>query len=298
MKKYLYLTICICSILLITPRISRAATLELRFDEATFNANGQAIVQLLLAPSEQKINALGGELVIVSGKASFKEIQSGNSIISAWLQTPQLKNNTVSFSGIIPGGFSGLYSPFNKDLQPGIVMSVALTIEERGKVVLGLRNMEVYADNGDIQPLNLEPNQLEIDFIKSNRSANSGLSVDTVPPVNFSAQIIKIPEGPQDWFVAFAAEDTESGIDHYEIQETRELAPNPLAWKRGESPFRLEDQSRRSTVFIKAIDHSGQEAIMSVPPAPINYSLWYWIAGGILLAFLLIYGFYYRWQRV
>jgi len=37
---------------------------------------------------------------------------------------PVLKNGEISFSGVIPGGFSGVLSPYYKGYKPGKVFSL------------------------------------------------------------------------------------------------------------------------------------------------------------------------------
>lgn len=298
MKKYYLLLAFIFCILVARPRIAAAATLRLSFDGTTFTTNGQAIIHLLLLPSDQKINALAGEVSVLSGNASFKEIQTGNSIISVWLELPHLTDHSITFSGIIPGGFSGIYSPFEKTTQPGTILTTSLNVTQPNKVVIGLKNVQIYAGRGELQPVIIEPNQLEIDFSKASSATAAGVFPDSTPPSNFSAEIIKLPEGPDGWYAIFSALDSGSGIDHYEIQENSTATADPNKWHVAQSPFLLQDQKRQHYIFFKAVDHSGLEAISFLPPLVVNHTPWYIIFAAVALLACLIYGVYRLKRRL
>jgi hypothetical protein len=87
------------------------------------------------------------------------------------------------------------------------------------------------------------------------------------------------------WFLVFATQDKGSGIDHYEILETRSNIKAILInkkiflnyfkkqWKIGESPYMLNDQKLQSYIFVKAIDKAGNERIVKLKPQ--NPLLWY-----------------------
>ena len=91
--------------------------------------------------------------------------------------------------------------------------------------------------------------------------------IDTLPPEPFE---ITIGQNPSifagQYFLTFAAVDKTSGIDHFEILETRK---GKGKWERGESPYLLKDQSLTSIIKVKAVDKAGNERIAEIVP-PLN----------------------------
>ena len=96
--------------------------------------------------------------------------------------------------------------------------------------------------------------------------------IDTTKPEEFKPEIGRDPaifEGK--YFLSFATVDKMSGIDHYEIIETRDKKQD--IWKKVESPYLLEDQSLQSKILVKAVDKAGNERIskMTLPSKPFPY---------------------------
>ena len=86
------------------------------------------------------------------------------------------------------------------------------------------------------------------------------------------------------------AQDKGSGNDHYEVAEKRgeEIQTyEKLRWKEVLSPYVLEDQELKSTLYVKAVDRAGNERIATVPPKNElslyeKYFVWIIILVGIL----------------
>jgi hypothetical protein len=95
---------------------------------------------------------------------------------------------------------------------------------------------------------------------------------DTESPESFSlmlAQDIDIFE--KDYFIVFVAQDKGSGIDYYEVQETKNLLEDEQggSWQLAESPYRIIDQSLDSFIYIKAIDRAGNIRISLLEPTKV-----------------------------
>ena len=95
-------------------------------------------------------------------------------------------------------------------------------------------------------------------------------------PETFSPEVARDPDifGGQ-WFAVFDTQDKISGIDHYEVLESK-LKYHQLAfgfWNRSESPYLLSDQKLESYIFIKAVDKSGNKRIETISPR--NPIIWY-----------------------
>jgi len=109
--------------------------------------------------------------------------------------------------------------------------------------------------------------------------------IDSVPPEKFKPEIGRDPaifEGK--YFLSFATVDKMSGIDHYEILETRDKKQD--IWKKVESPHLLRDQSLGSKILVKAVDKAGNERISEIIPPAKPFP--YWIIPIIIICLVII----------
>ena len=114
---------------------------------------------------------------------------------------------------------------------------------------------------------------------------------DNIPPEPFEIEINHDPsilDGK--YFITFLTTDKQTGLDYYEISETRSKKQED--WKRGTSPYLLEDQSLRSIIKVRAKDKAGNERIveyaplLEIPPFP------WWLIILILSGMGTAYWFY------
>jgi hypothetical protein len=94
-----------------------------------------------------------------------------------------------------------------------------------------------------------------------------GTPTDTIAPEEFSLEVVQDPnvfEGL--WFLVFDTQDKGSGISYYEVQERTREGIKANAWKKGQSPYMLKDQSLRSFIYVKAVDKAGNERISILSP--------------------------------
>jgi len=102
--------------------------------------------------------------------------------------------------------------------------------------------------------------------------------IDVTSPEEFKPEIGKasaVFEGK--YFIAFSTIDKQTGIDYYEILEADKRGYQrgtirKAEWKKGSSPYLLEDQSLRSVIKVKAVDKAGNERIEEiVPPYKVTW---------------------------
>jgi len=86
----------------------------------------------------------------------------------------------------------------------------------------------------------------------------------------------------------FGTQDKGSGIDHYEVAESDNPFVNEanLVWRRAESPELLQDQSGRSTVYVKAVDRDGNVRIEKVLGTAGRLYKWLAICGILILCII------------
>ena len=99
------------------------------------------------------------------------------------------------------------------------------------------------------------------------KKATFRVMIDATPPEEFELKIVPI-EGKN--YLAFATTDKTSGVDHYEISETKR--ESQTSWEIGEIPYLLKDQNLRSVILVKAVDKAGNERIAKIiPPYKISW---------------------------
>jgi len=213
-------------------------------------------VDVLLDPQKQDINALEGVLR-VTGLSSDVSLEDGNSIVTLWTERPNSKTNVdaheITFSGIIPVGFSGVLSSSYAGSKPGLLFSIFIPQTETGVVRIETASGKVYLNDG--QGTALELPAARIRFSPASVTGSIRETEDTTAPEPFAIEIGRDETiYSNKWFASFEARDTDSGIDHYEL---RELKGNNGSWRIVESPALLDDQSLTSAIEVRAIDHAG-----------------------------------------
>ena len=125
---------------------------------------------------------------------------------------------------------------------------------------------------------------------------------DAIPPGVFTVHLgsdSQIFNGRN--YLIFMASDKGSGIDHYEVAESRFppflSALAPLAWKTASSPYLIADQTLVSTVYIKAVDRAGNERLSIYPPQHLFTTYEKSVILVILSIVVLLFMFRRRWGR-
>ena len=199
---------------------------------------------------------------------------TANSVISLWLQQPEIMNGRVSFTGGIPGGYCGEIpgDSGESNILGEIVFQVPrfLVSDKDIAEVQFLANSEAHLNDGLGTEIRLKLKNAQYRILNeteelSERILEKELEEDDVPPESFGIVVLKDPqifEGK--YFVVFNAQDKQTGIDHYEILEKR--PEQRKKWKIAKSPYLLEDQTLRSIIEIKAIDKAGNERLSEFKP--------------------------------
>ena len=187
----------------------------------------------------EEINALEATLVLPEG-VYVSRIETGNSVVLFWVEAPKLTGNTMTFSGITPGGFSGV----RKVLAIHGVFDAEALQQAYFENVTALKNDGA----GERTPVALSLGM-------------ASFRADSAPPEAFAPTIASDPnvfDGK--YFLVFATQDKGSGIKRYEVREGH------FGWfRKAESPYLLTRQKLDRDIYIKAIDHTGNERVIVVP---------------------------------
>ncbi len=260
------------------------------------------LVDVMLNAEGDEINALSGELYIPSEYFSIEAVYERDSIVTLWVERPgQTSPSTVTWSGIVPGGYSGTLDPNYDDLQIGRLFSIALRARVEGVAALELSKLVVLAHDGIGRELPVTAVSRTISIAGSAPpGGDTHLFVDSdrEPPELFTPIISRdrnIFGG--EWFVAFTTQDKGSGIRAYSIFESRASRDTigELDYVTATSPYQLTDQSRTRYIYIRALDYAGNERVVVFPPEKEQspfYQLFV-LFGIIMVAALLLF----TWKR-
>ncbi len=262
-----------------------AASLNLVSPVPEIGTGQEFRVDLMLDTESQDVNATQGKIVFPKNSLELKEIIDGNSVINLWVEKPKLyilnSESYVSFSGVIPGGFSGVLSPYYKGEKPGKVFSLVFVAKTEGIGSIEIKDAKVLLNDGKGTPAELRIMNYELRImglpIPNSQFLIPDSKKDADPPELFTPEISRDPNIFNGrWFLVFAAQDKGSGIDYYAIHEsarTKEAARiNTKDWTVVESPYILKDQKLRSYIYIKAVDKAGNERFAVLPP---KFAPWY-----------------------
>lgn len=275
---------------------------SINFNPATIaTPQTQAItVTIILDTEASSLNAIDGVILVAKELGDDITVTDSGSVITYWIQSPawDAASRSIKFSGAVPGGYEG---------SNGILFSIIVPTYSGPKInnAITVTNLHSYQNDGFGTPVNISSKQFGIGEVsgRNDSAISDQLYVDDkkqdgIPPETFSPQVARNQRVfDNKWFVNFATTDKQSGIDHYEIQESQSGRLDSGKWKVATSPYLLEDQNLHSFIFITAVDRQGNERVIKVFPK--NSSPWWYRYGwdmGILagIIFLIIVGYWYH----
>jgi len=271
-----------------------ALAAEVSFDTKTqeVKANQSFEVGVFINTDNESINALEGQIVFPVDLLEPKEIRDGNSIVNFWIERPKIESDKIHFSGITPGGYLG---------KKGLIFSVIFEAQKEGRGFIGFQDVKALLNDGQGTPTEIKISNFQFNIKDVGRPYISDVRhqeiEDKESPETFQPEIAKDAEiFDGKYFLVFATQDKGSGIDYYEIKESRQKFLKIFKkWVIAESPYVLKDRKLRSYVYIKAVDKAGNERIAVVEPRyPIkwyeNYWIWIIIILAIIFSFIVIKG--------
>lgn len=300
MKKLISILIALCSLI---PNSAMAGQVSFQPAEHLNTQEKAFTTTLILNTEGESINTIEGVLK-VDPRLSLPnsgeiQLSDSGSIITYWITPPTYNKpqNTIRFAGGIPGGYTG---------STGILLSIIFPPYDGQPIdrAVSVSELRAYKNDGAATSANISSANFslgdiagEIDDGISDQLYIDGTRKDDIPPEVFSPQISRndnVYNGK--WFINFSTIDKQSGIDHYEIQETRSGSMDSGNWKTATSPYELQDQELHSFIYVIAIDRQGNERIIKVfPRNPLSWWQLYGLeVGGIALLATAAGLIYYR----
>ena len=268
-----------------------ASTLILDTPKSSVGVGEQFYVDLMLDANGESINTVKGSLSFTDN-ISLLRVEDNKSIVSLWLEKPNLSNGIINFTGLIPNGFNGVIDPFNPDNKlPGLVTRLVFEAEKPGSVNFSTTPFNLNLNDG-LGTEVIDPSvylTLNVDNIDNKLEFNdmgNGLP-------ELEAYVTRDPNMYNNKYVLiFKAFDKESGIKNVIIKEGWNN------WVEVTSPYVLKDQSRHSDISLQAISNSGASIVVDINKAPYNWG--YLIIISLLIVtifFLICFRFYSRRKK-
>lgn len=129
---------------------------------------------------------------------------------------------------------------------------------------------------------------------------------DTYPPTNLFITVGRDASlFNNNYYAAFRAEDSGSGINHYDIAELpltsnklpANAYPKESDWRRAHVPEKLQHQQGRLAVFIRAVDNSGNSLIGNLTTSFPQRQFPWGLLLILLLVLILIFTLWYVYGR-
>ncbi|MCX6797108.1 MAG: hypothetical protein NTX98_01355 [Candidatus Doudnabacteria bacterium] len=273
-----------------------AAELILSSSVADLAVGQQFAVDVMLDAQSEAINAVEARILFPQELLKLEQVYETDSIITLWVERPVVAAGAVSFSGIIPGGFSGLLSPYYQGARPGQILKFVFSAKQEGKGIIEAQGVKILLNDGQGSESKAEIKNFSFEIKDRVLEAGSGVALqDRDSPELFTPQVAQdaMLNGGQKTLI-FSAQDKGSGIDYYEVAEQKgKPAENyaGLSWRRAMSPFLLEDQNLESWIYVKAVDKFGNQRIAQVSPSSEKYQknwIWVIILAGIAVGLLIL----------
>jgi len=278
----------ICTImgmLFFTPS-AYAAILSFDYHTHTLLRGERAELVVRLDTEGESINAVGSDIVFPSNIRPIG-VTTGTSVIPLFVNTPTILDQTVSFSGIIPGGFQGMVDPTH--YTPGEILRIEIEGVSAGNGDVVFENEQALKNDGKGTPsvLAVVPLTLTVSNETFVSKDNTATESDRISPNSIHAEIVSeknLYEGRR--VLIFFASDKETGVAYFEVDEGNGV------WHRAESPYLLIDQ-HATRIRVKAVDYAGNITLYELGRDAKELST-QWRLGGAL--FLLLIGTIGVWR--
>lgn len=297
-------------IFLLLPLSSEASTLYMETNANEYGPGDTFALDVYVDIGEECINTIAASIVYPSDYVNIIDFIHGESIINLWLDRPNAQKiqkaneaGVLTFSGGTPGGYCGKIpgDPGRSNLVARIIFSVpSLIISdiEREMIKLDFNQTETkvllndgYGTEDDVTLVGVEY-KVGKTATQKTKDWKEQITNDNVKPEPFVVELRR-DKGMfnNQYYIIFHTVDKQSGIDRYEVMETKNTsdqgvvekksfferfftkllsAPTP-EWKQATMPYVLEDQDLESVIRIKAVDKAGNERFVEyIPPAELR----------------------------
>jgi hypothetical protein len=244
----------LCLVVILMPSIVSAALVSFEQEKDIVQTGDRIVVAVLVDTQGKTLNAIEGSVAFGGNELSLVRILDGESVINFWVQEPKQEGDSVRFSGITPGGFTG---------RDNNLLTFEFEAKKEGVASVAVKDIQLLLHDGLGTPVEVVRVPLAFNILgQSDASTIDTVYVDTEEPEAF-VPIIAYDKDVFDGraFIVFSTEDKGTGIDYYEVKEG-EFAD----YRRATSPYELRDQNLQNVIYVKAVDKEGYEYIATIYP--------------------------------
>ena len=240
------------------PFAARAAELSFDPQDLSIGLDGSFAVGINLS-SDEMVNALEVKVAIPPSLRPL-DVSNGNSVLTLLVEGPSFDeaSRVLSFSGIIPNGFSG------QDARLATITFEPVPGYEKAALSF-LPDSRAYAREGVEVPLSGSPIALPVVAAKRNLS---NVVPDADAPEPFDPVVVRnqlLYNGYPT--LSFFVTDKGSGVASIAVRESVWNGWLSLGgWREAKSPYRLQDPWRVSTIEVRATDRAGNAYTAVLPP--------------------------------
>ena len=288
-NKFYFIWLFVVGYLLFVVPMAQAASFSADNIPESVGVGQQFQLDIFVDSENDILNTIEGSVKFSENDFKINDIRDGNSSILLWIDKPKTVSGAVTFSGMTPNGIVR---------DKNFIISLILEPRRSAEALVTLTGTG-YLNDGNGTKVTIKPANFKISVKKELQPDISvaDLKNDRETPEDFIPVIVRddgLLSGK--YAVIFETQDKFSGIDRYEIAEPKLglFGVEKPKWGIAVSPYTLNDQSRESFVYIKAVDRNGNERIKKISPeksfAVYKYSaIWF-----ILIVLLLAIGYFTR----
>lgn len=229
---------------------------EIYFESKNKIQVGESIsLPIYLNTNGENVNSIDVEIYFNKELFTFEGYKE--STFKNWIIPPKVEDNKIYFTGIIPGGVSGVYDPNRKDLAPIPVISLSFRAKSSGQASFIFVKNEVLKNDGLGSLLEVTKKDLNILITDNidNTKITENIIIDNKPPLPFNISLIEDTETGK--LLVFKTIDLESGISFYKIKRGSK-------WDNIESPYKLEKPFFSKILNIRAYDFNNNYSASSI----------------------------------
>ena len=266
---------------LFLPTFAFGAILYFEPSEGEYGLGEHFGIKVRLDTEKECLNTVNIGISFPNEILRVEEINLGDSIINLWVKRPKTKEvpefnqkGEIWFSGGIPGGYCGIIpgdpgkSNILAEIRFFLPSFIVGELTQEDLEIKFLENSEAYLNDGLGTKTKISFQSAKIKISKAKPVTENEwkkiVAEDKNPPEIFEVEVRQDPiifEGK--YYLVFQTTDKETGLDHYEIAEIPPGKDLPN-WKKGESPYLLEDQKLESRILVKAIDKAGNSRVVEL----------------------------------
>jgi hypothetical protein len=259
--------IIILSVLVFTFFVSgkvEASSLLLKPSNTMMGIGEQFYVDVMLDTGGKRVNGIEGSIKFPPENISFIRAEEGASMISLWVEKPALEGDSIHFAGVIPNGFDGVIDPFNPKVKlPGLIIRLVFEGKKEGDPIISSSQFYTTLNDGLGTMDNIAQSDTKLFIQNISNPIIYKTKNDTSPELK--AYVTRDPNLFDNKYVlVFDAKDNKTGIKEVLIKEGRGQ------WKKIESPYLLEDQTRHSIITLQATNYSDVSITMTIESLPYN----------------------------